>query len=112
MRRLGALAGMHPLETYLDLNARYTDEEKADFYVRRYVKVSPYFLWLRRQGAGGVEGLNVGGEAVSRILEAVGIRGSEALGGLEMAREVLLAVARAHVEFTVGLWDKKGGEEV
>ena len=102
------MPGGHPLETYLELNDRYTDEEKAEFYVRRYVKVNPYFLWLRRQGAGGVEGLNVGREAVDRILEAVGIRGAEALGGFEKAREVLLAVARAHVEFTVGIWGKKG----
>lgn len=110
LQRLETLPGGHPLETYLDLNARYTDEEKAEFYVRRYVKVNPYFLWLRRQGAGGVEGLNVGREAVDRILEAVGIRGAEALGGLEKAREVLLAVAKAHVEFTIGIWGKKGDD--
>ncbi|PUU73322.1 hypothetical protein B9Z19DRAFT_1135380 [Tuber borchii] len=102
LQRLEILPGGHPLETYLELNAQYTDEEKAEFYVRRYVKVSPYFLWLRRQGAGGVVGLNVGREAVDRILEEVEIRGAEVLGGLEKAREVLLAVAKAHVEFTVG----------
>ncbi|PUU72415.1 hypothetical protein B9Z19DRAFT_1137686 [Tuber borchii] len=111
LQRLETLPGGHPLETYLELNARYTDEEKAEFYVRRYVKVSPYFLWLRRQGSGDVDGLNVGREAVGKILEAVGIRGAEALGGLEKAREVLLAVARAHVEFTIGVWGKKGGDK-
>ncbi|PWW76126.1 hypothetical protein C7212DRAFT_363979 [Tuber magnatum] len=110
--RLETLAGGHPLETYLELNARYTDEEKAEFYVRKYVKVSRYFLWLRRQGAADLEGLNVGGEAGDRISASIGIRGAEALGGLEKAREVLLTVARAHVEFTAGVLGKVGCGEV
>ncbi|KAG0135503.1 hypothetical protein HOY82DRAFT_536676 [Tuber indicum] len=109
LQRLETLPGGHPLETYLELNERYTDEEKAEFYVRRYLRVRPYFLWLRRQGVEGVEGLNVEGEVGGTILGAVGIRGADALGGLERAREVLLAVARAHVRFTARLWGEERG---
>ncbi|RPB00405.1 hypothetical protein L873DRAFT_1805248 [Choiromyces venosus 120613-1] len=105
IRRLETLAGRSPRETYLDMYDSYSDEEKGEFYLRGYVKVTPYFLWLKRQGCGSVKELNVAGEAGARILRAVGIRGAEYLGGLEMAREVLLTLARTHVEFTAGLWE-------
>ncbi|KAG0633638.1 hypothetical protein HOY80DRAFT_1005827 [Tuber brumale] len=105
--RLETFPGGHPLGTYLELYERYTDEEKAELYVRRYLRVRPYFLWLRRQGVGGIEGLNVEGKAGGMILGAVGIRGADVLGGLERARGVLLTVARAHVGFASGLWEKK-----
>ncbi|KAG0640963.1 hypothetical protein HOY80DRAFT_1040491 [Tuber brumale] len=110
VRRLETFPAGRPLATYLELYERYTDEEKAEFYVRKYLRVKPYFLWLRRQGVGGVEGLNVEGEAGGMILGAVGIRGADVLGGLERARGVLLAVARAHVGFTAGLWEKKASD--